>query len=926
MNSQLLTEFMKGDIARHIIINLSLLDFESRKDAVLIIGSMLRRQHGVRWPMAEHLAECPEVFDHLVNCYESSELCSAVGTILRDSIRHERLASMLLESRGFWMFFKLVQDERFDIAGDSFLTLKELLTRHKALVSHFINQNYVCFFEHLNGLLASDNYVAKRQSIRLLGELLINRLNFSAMIRYTSNSENLKLVMNLLSEQSRAIQFEAFHVFKVFIANPEKNQAILAILTRNRVKLLGFLQNFCNERDKDDQFNDEKDYMAENAPEDGEFLVDCGFERPPSPMCDPTKQKPEMLRNGKKFSKIHHIPLVGAAIVEVIHIESPSSFWVRPYNHITSQLILEEPTSEPLIQFAKHEFPNLLKRYCMAPLEDQVSEGDLAADVTQRRYGRARVVEAVSNELVRVIFIDEGRLQWVNPICLAVMPDNFYYHPWQAMYMCLGGVSPIDSSMTEARPRWTEKHDAAFREIIREFELFKVVAIKSTVLHDNYAKAHLVDLFGLKNKQLDQCDKVDVDILGLFGAHCYGSVVQMPVFNAATYVKPAPFQVYEKREVTDQRYETFPDQWEVEQTDEVIEKRNQIAGQNLVNFDYDAEDPKFQIVNMDLKYLQDHKFVSSDGTVLFHVFGAYLQNPYEFYGIPYRKMRAVADDVNNREVEQPLTMREAMLELTSERKEFGDQLDLFYRKKFNRIPMDRPDVNGRKRVMDWLERGIRVYGICSCIGMERRKRNGVYQRVEIICADTSDTYRLRFLDTGGIVAQVYHTEVYQINPRHCQRPAICMQLCWHGVKDNDAAYAAKRAFQVKVIAAFKENFYCDGPIRLTLRGTHEPSKKVVYKGVVPVAPHDMWNVTCCSIVELDSSLTQEMAVQAFAVIASTSAKFAKVLFTTPFTFYLGYTTFWQLHYVLLCMSYTFLLRDPKPKPDPTGVKVSSSSK
>lgn len=32
---------------------------------------------------------------------------------------------------------------------------------------------------------------------------------------YISNPENLKLMMNLLRDQSRNIQFEAFHVFKV---------------------------------------------------------------------------------------------------------------------------------------------------------------------------------------------------------------------------------------------------------------------------------------------------------------------------------------------------------------------------------------------------------------------------------------------------------------------------------------------------------------------------------------------------------------------------------------------------------------------------------------------------------------------------------------------------------------------------------------
>ena len=50
---------------------------------------------------------------------------------------------------------------------------------------------------------------------QLLGELLLDRHNFTTMTRYISNPDNLKLMMMMLREKSRNIQFEAFHVFKV---------------------------------------------------------------------------------------------------------------------------------------------------------------------------------------------------------------------------------------------------------------------------------------------------------------------------------------------------------------------------------------------------------------------------------------------------------------------------------------------------------------------------------------------------------------------------------------------------------------------------------------------------------------------------------------------------------------------------------------
>lgn len=35
------------------------------------------------------------------------------------------------------------------------------------------------------------------------------------MAKYVTNAENLKLLMNLLRDKSKNIQYEAFHVFKV---------------------------------------------------------------------------------------------------------------------------------------------------------------------------------------------------------------------------------------------------------------------------------------------------------------------------------------------------------------------------------------------------------------------------------------------------------------------------------------------------------------------------------------------------------------------------------------------------------------------------------------------------------------------------------------------------------------------------------------
>lgn len=87
------------------------------------------------------------------------------------------------------------------------------------------------------------------------------------MTRYISNADNLKLMMNLLRDRSRNIQFEAFHVFKVFVANPHKTRPIVDILIKNQEKLIHFLGNFHNDRQDDEQFNDEKAFLIKQIQE-----------------------------------------------------------------------------------------------------------------------------------------------------------------------------------------------------------------------------------------------------------------------------------------------------------------------------------------------------------------------------------------------------------------------------------------------------------------------------------------------------------------------------------------------------------------------------------------------------------------------------------------------------------------------------------
>jgi calcium binding protein 39 len=261
VTAQLAQEVYNHDILNLLINNLTKVDFEGRKDVAQIFNNLLRRQIGTRSPTVDHICQHREIITALMAGYDSQEVALNCGIMLRECFRHEELARIVLFSEAFYKFFDYVELSTFDIASDAFSTFKDLLTKHKILSAEFLDQNYERVFSHYQRLLNSENYVTRRQALKLLGELLLDRHNFTTMTRYISSPDNLKLMMNMLKEKSRNIQFEAFHVFKVFVANPNKPRPIQEILLRNRDKLVDFLSKFHNDRSEDDQFNDEKAYL-----------------------------------------------------------------------------------------------------------------------------------------------------------------------------------------------------------------------------------------------------------------------------------------------------------------------------------------------------------------------------------------------------------------------------------------------------------------------------------------------------------------------------------------------------------------------------------------------------------------------------------------------------------------------------------------
>jgi len=243
-----------------LITHMAKFEFEAKKELAAIFCKTLRVQHSGESPTMDFILEHREILDLLFAGYNDPLSALNCGTMIRGCIANEELAKVIIESDHLIKLFDFIEIPSFDVGTDAFTTFKELLTLHSMMTSKFLEENYDKFFQHFDRLLKSENYVTQRQSLKLLGELLLDKVNFNVMTRYISVSKNLKSMMTLLCSDKHSIQFETFHVFKIFVANPNKPDQILKILKKNKETLIEFLEQFQRGND-DEQFSDEKLYL-----------------------------------------------------------------------------------------------------------------------------------------------------------------------------------------------------------------------------------------------------------------------------------------------------------------------------------------------------------------------------------------------------------------------------------------------------------------------------------------------------------------------------------------------------------------------------------------------------------------------------------------------------------------------------------------
>jgi calcium binding protein 39 len=237
------------------------LGWEGRKDLVHCWSILLRQKVDESYCCVQYIENHVDLLDFLVVCYKNLEIALNCGNMLRECIKYPTLAKYILESSSFELFFQYVELPNFDIASDALNTFKDLLTKHEDAVSEFLSSHYEQFFGLYTRLLSSTNYVTRRQSVKFLSEFLLEAPNAQIMKRYILEVHYLNIMIGLLKDSSKNIRICAFHIFKVFVANPNKPREIVQVLVDNHRELLKLLHNLPTSKGEDEQLDEERDLI-----------------------------------------------------------------------------------------------------------------------------------------------------------------------------------------------------------------------------------------------------------------------------------------------------------------------------------------------------------------------------------------------------------------------------------------------------------------------------------------------------------------------------------------------------------------------------------------------------------------------------------------------------------------------------------------
>jgi calcium binding protein 39 len=252
------------DLFQPLLLILAHLNFEHRK-LVAILFNHFYRHHEV---FRDHVLTKTILLDFLVSGYSPGQraICINCHHILYECIKKDkRLVAWLLQSKHLLAFFQqhCVSDD-FEVQSKAFTIFAALFKLYTKTSATHVKNNHEAYFDLYNTVLKQGNYVVQVQFLKLLGDLLVERKWRKVMVLYVNRKENLMVIMKMLKHKSVNIQVEAFHVFKIFVANPEKDDRVEHVFSSNIKKLIKLMKKFLNEKvQQDDELFEERKTVLE---------------------------------------------------------------------------------------------------------------------------------------------------------------------------------------------------------------------------------------------------------------------------------------------------------------------------------------------------------------------------------------------------------------------------------------------------------------------------------------------------------------------------------------------------------------------------------------------------------------------------------------------------------------------------------------
>mmetsp|Transcript_5481 Transcript_5481/g.13355 ORF Transcript_5481/g.13355 Transcript_5481/m.13355 type:complete len:380 (+) Transcript_5481:221-1360(+) len=283
--TKLIREFRQSNLVTRLVMNIHELGFEVPKSLSKILCFWLHDKSTYNDAIG-YFTVNPQLIPHLIRHFEKEEVSLPSANIVKEALIHPQLLKPALEEKGGALVFKVLdyvalKDVAF--ASEAYGMLDAIINcrlskdqnisadmqkEHLKLVAKWLEKNKTAFWKKVHTFMEPNGaHLMMEQMLKLVYQILKTHRNYYVMIDYINDPNNLTRIMKLLRVPNKKIQVMAFNVFKIFVANPKKEPAIVEILLPNREKIQNFLKSIGDDDELDGKFEDDLEVLKEQLKE-----------------------------------------------------------------------------------------------------------------------------------------------------------------------------------------------------------------------------------------------------------------------------------------------------------------------------------------------------------------------------------------------------------------------------------------------------------------------------------------------------------------------------------------------------------------------------------------------------------------------------------------------------------------------------------